>query len=206
MALSDPINDDGAVIEYVYFPTQGIISSTAVLAHGILVEVGVIGPEGFAGTPLLLGAERSRRRTFVQVPGEALRMRSADFRELCLEHPEMRERLLRYTHSVLSQAEQIAACNRLHETEERLARWLLMVQDRLASDELPLTHEFLAMMLGTRRASVTLAAGILQRAGIIRYTRGHIHILNRPLLEGAACECYQHTREFVESTYVQRPS
>lgn len=191
---------DGRV-DAAYFPVSGMISMTTQLVNGPMVEIGIAGAEGFVGVPLVLGSRRSSHKVFVQVEADALRIAADDLLALTQEYPNFRDALLRYSYAVLSQAGQIAACNRLHEAEERLARWLLMVQDRLGSDELPLTHEFLSLMLGTRRATVTIAAGILQRAGVIRYTRGHIHVLDRSQLEDTACECYERTRMYVEDVF-----
>ena len=126
-----------------------------------------------------------------QVAGSAFRIRASDFTQALRRCPQLERQLNRFTHAIAMQAAQVAACNRAHEVEERLARWLLMSQDRLGGDHIPLTQEFLAHMLGTRRASVTVAAGILQKAGLIRYTRGHVNVMNRAQLEDAACECYQ---------------
>jgi CRP-like cAMP-binding protein len=196
----DIYEQDGPV-EYAYFPLSGIVSTTALMNGGTMVEVGVTGAEGFLGTSLLLGSRRSPHRTFVQVTGEALRIGADDLLLLCEKNALLQKLLLQFTQAMFSQGCQTAACNRLHDAEERLSRWLLMVQDRMASDELPITHEFLGMMLGTRRSTVTIAAGILQRMGAIEYRRGHIQILNRPQLEDAACECYERSRMFVEQVF-----
>jgi CRP-like cAMP-binding protein len=189
------------LIEYVYFPLHGIVSYTTQLSDGTLVEVGMTGAEGFLGYPVLLGSRRSHQRVFMQVSGDVLRMRTRQFLKLAAKLPRFHQLLLRFSQSMFSQACQIAACNRMHEAEERLCRWLLTVQDRLASDELPLTQEFLGMMLGTRRSTVTIAAGVLQRAGAIEYSRGHIHVVNRETLENAACECHQRSRNFLEQVF-----
>jgi CRP-like cAMP-binding protein len=193
--------EQDGLIEHAYFLLDGITSTTTLLEDGGTVEVGLAGAEGFLGHPLLLGRRQAAQRSFAQVSGAALRLEADVFLALCREHPALHTRLLHYTDAMFSQTCQFAACNRLHEAEERLARWLLMVQDRLASDELPLTHEFLGMMLGTRRSTVTVSAGVLQRAGMIDYARGHIRIRDRALLEGAACECYRRGRQFVEAVF-----
>lgn len=195
------IYEEEGRIDYAYFPISGIISTTTVLENGAMIETGLTGADGFVGIPLMLGSHHSQQRVFVQVSGRALRIRVKDFQEAYQKHPALHALLMRYAYAVHSQTAQSVACNRSHEAEERLCRWLLMVQDRLASDELPLTHEFLGLMLGTRRATVTIAAGLLQRAGVLRYTRGHIHILNRGMLEEAACECYPRGREYVNAVF-----
>jgi CRP-like cAMP-binding protein len=173
-----------------YFVNTGLVSCLTVMQNGDSIEVGLLGNEGFAGLPILLNIAHSSARITVQITGEAMRI-NADALHNLLPHLPMLERLLsRFSYLQALQAQQIAACNRLHEVDERLARWLLMTQDRVRMEILPLTHDLLADMLGTRRSSVTVAAGILQRAGIIDYRRGKVHILDRQKLEEAACECY----------------
>ena len=154
------------------------------------VEVGLAGKEGFIGLPLLVGFTTSATRVIMQLRGSAYRINAKDFLKLLPTCPTLAKKLSRYSLDLGMQAVHVAACNRLHELDERLARWLLMSQDRLEGDGVPLTQEFLAHILGTRRASVTVAAGILQKAGLITYNRGHVTIENRALLEDAACECH----------------
>jgi CRP-like cAMP-binding protein len=146
--------------------------------------------EGFVGVPLIAGFHSSASRVVTQGKGNAFRVNADDMRKILRSCPQLFLSLLRYSQEATMEVTQIAACNRLHEVEERLARWLLMSHDRIGSDRLPLTQEFLSQMLGTRRASVTVAAGILQKAGLIHYTRGHVSILNREALQTACCECY----------------
>ena len=160
------------------------------MVDGKSVEVGLAGKEGFIGLPLVVGLSTSATRVIMQVSGSAYRTSSKDFAKVLSACPTLEEKLSRYSLDLGMQAIHVAACNRLHEVEERLARWLLMSQDRLGGDLVPLTQEFLAHMLGTRRASVTVAAGILQKAGLITYNRGHVRIESRERLEDAACECY----------------
>jgi len=179
----------GAAILEGYFVDEGLISSLTVMQNGDSVEVGIVGDEGFVGLPILLNIAHSSVLVNVQIPGEALRIKADALHQLLPKLPMLERLLSRFAYLQALQAQQIAACNRLHEVEERLARWLLMTLDRVQSDVLPLTHDLLASMLGSRRASVTVAAGILQRAGIIDYRRGRVHILNRRKLEEAACEC-----------------
>lgn len=184
------LNEISARIDYGYFVNSGLASVLNVMSDGKSVEVGLAGTEGFIGAPLLVGLKTSPTRVVMQVAGSAFRIKPKDLMAILHDYPKLEIALLRYTQTLAMQATQVAACNRLHEVDERLARWLLMSQDRLSGRIVPLTQEFLAHMLGTRRASVTVAAGILQKAGLITYTRGSVTIEDRELLEDAACECY----------------
>ncbi len=188
--------------EYAHFMTSGMISMVAFMSDGAAAEVGIVGNEGIVeGFHVLSPANilTVQTRGFVQVPGTAMRMRFNELRREFLKAEPLRDAVLGFVQSQASLLGQLAACNRLHEVGERLARWLLMVQDRTGDEELPLTQEFLAQMLGTRRSSVTLAASSLQRGGLIEYRRGHVRVLNRRLLEEAACECYPVTRKLYTS-------
>jgi len=185
------LHEAGKPITHGYFVNSGLASVLNVMADGKSVEVGLAGKEGFIGLPLVVGLSTSPNRVVAQVAGSAFRIRASDFVQALRRCPQLEKQLNRFTHAMAMQGTQVAACNRAHEVEERLARWLLMSQDRLGGDRIPLTQEFLAHMLGTRRASVTVAAGILQKAGLIRYTRGEVNIVNRAELEDASCECYQ---------------
>ena len=181
--------EPGAPIEALYFPTDGVISLVTPLHDGAIVEVATIGNEGIVGIPLVpMGGLAVRAIT--QVAGHGLRLDAAVFLE-CTErsHP-FRALVERYTQALFGQIAQAAACNRLHSSEERLIRWLLMSQDRVGSDDFMITQEFLAQMLGARRSTVSVSAGILQRAGLIRYKRGHVTIVDRERLEAVSCECY----------------
>jgi len=160
------------------------------MPDGKSVEVGLIGKEGFSGTPLVAGFRTSHTRTVVQADATAFRIDADALRAALPKSSKLERQLNRFAQLLAVQVTQIAACNRLHEVNERLARWLLMTQDRVESEHLPLTQEFLAQMLGTRRSSVTVSAGTLQKAGLIGYTRGKITVLNRRELEEAACDCY----------------
>ena len=181
----------GDAIEYVYFPGDGLVSLVTHMNDGTTVEVGLIGRDGMVGIPVLLGDDIAFEEAIVQIPGDALRMRSGVFKDgLRSNHNPLLTELLLYTRSLMKQVGRTAACNRIHTVEERLSRWLLMCHDRMDSDELPLTQEFISNMLGTRRASVGTAATGLQTEGLIRYSRGHISILDRSGLEETACECY----------------
>ena len=183
--------EPGALMRHVYFPLDCLVSLlTTVDAHQAL-EVGMIGREGMVGTSLALGIRHSPVRALVQGSGMALRVSTSRFVAELKVNPALLRALLGYTHTLLVQVTQTAACNRFHEVDARLARWLLMTADRLQADEFLLTQEFLAQMLGVRRVGVTEAAGVLERRRIIDYSRGHIHILDRRGLEAAACSCYR---------------
>ena len=185
------LHDVNEPITNEYFVTSGLASIITMMSNGDSVEVGMVGNEGFTGLPVLLDIPSSSSRVIIQITGDGLQMDSKALREMLLGVPLLEFNLARFSYLQALQMAQIAACNRLHEIEERLARWLLMVQDRIKSNVVSLTHEFLGSMLGTRRASVTIAAGILHKAGIIEYRRGQIHILDRQKLEETACECYE---------------
>jgi CRP-like cAMP-binding protein len=190
LKLHQIIYEAGETIKSGYFVNDGVISVLAVQPDGKSVEIGLIGSEGFAGLPLLVGYSSSPTRLITQGDGTAYRCDAETLRQLVTQFPRLEQQLHRFGQRLAMQTAQIAACNRLHEVGERLARWILMTQDRIVSDNLPLTQEFLAQMLGSRRASVTVAAGILQKAGLISYTRGAVRILDRERLEEAACDCY----------------
>lgn len=177
-------------IPYVYFPCTAVGSALAELENGTAVEAGTIGNEGIIGLEVFLGGNKGLVKNICQVPGEAFRMGADDFRAVTQENAVLRRLLQRYSQAYLGLASQSIACNRFHTVEERCARWLLMTHDRAGSDQFMLTQEFLADMLGVHRPSVTLAAGLFQKAGIITYRRGLITILDRKALESASCECY----------------
>jgi len=181
--------DPGQVIRSVYFPIDGVISLVTPLADGNIVEVATIGNEGLVGVPLVAGGSLAVR-AISQVGGRTLRMDATTFIAELDHLPVFRRLIQRYVQALFGQISQAAACNRLHSNEERLSRWLLMSHDRVGVDAFPITHEFLGQMLGSRRATVTLSAGLLQAAGLIRYHRGRVTIVDRVGLEGVACECY----------------
>jgi CRP-like cAMP-binding protein len=183
------------VIDAVYFPDSGMVSLIANLDNGMQAEVGIVGREGVVGTSLITGVDTSYIEAMVQMPGTARRLGAADFRLEFNNNPVFRGLLLRYNEALATQAMQTAACNGRHALEQRLARWLLTTHDRSDRDDLPLTQEFMAMMLGVHRPSITIAAGILQRAGLIRYGGGRISILDRSGLEETSCECYAAVRK-----------
>jgi CRP-like cAMP-binding protein len=175
---------------HAYFLEEGIASVVVSLKNGDTVEVGIIGIDGVVGLPILLGTEGAPGRTFVQIAGSGYRVNADILKEQFDRPSELRRHLQRYMQGFMVQSAQTAACNRLHNIEERLARWLLSCRDRTESDQLRLTHDFLGQMLGAPRTTVTLAAGLLHRAGLIDYSRGTVTIRNRAELEQAACECY----------------
>lgn len=182
-------------IDYVYFVTRGVVSVLAALENGATVEAGVIGPEGMAGIAALLGADSTPNQALIQAEGHALRISTEDVRTEFRKGGKFRDLVLRYMHTLFTQVAQTAACNRLHSIEQRLARWLLLTQDRVASDEFVLTQDFLSRMLGVRRAGVSVAANTLKQAGLIDYRRGTVVILDRDGLEQYSCECYRIVRD-----------
>ncbi len=175
----------------IYFPRRAMISLVSIMMDGSTTEIGLVGNEGMIGISAVLGGDYTISRTIVQVSGSALEIPADIVRQEFLRGEELQKILLLYTQALLTQVSQSAACNRQHNIEERLARWLLSVHDCILQDELPLTQEFIANMLGTRRSGVTVAAGTLQEAGLIRYSRGKITILDQSRLEDTACECYR---------------
>jgi CRP-like cAMP-binding protein len=180
----------------VYFPNDGLISLVIVMANGKTAEAGVVGNEGVVGLEGAFGLKRSPLREIVQISGTAYQMPASRLENIFRSSPDILLRFSRFAIVNRMQVSQTAACNRLHEVEKRLARWLLMTQDRVQSGMIPMTHDFLATMLGTDRGSVTTAAGILQKHRIIEYTRGSVRVLNRKALEECSCECYGLIREY----------
>jgi CRP-like cAMP-binding protein len=185
------LNEVAEPIKFAFFLNEGLASILSITVDGKSVEVGLCGREGFVGVPLIAGFHSSPTRVIMQVGGDGFRLATKDLLVFLRECPSLTTGLQRFAQEVALQSSQVAACNRLHEVDERLARWLLMSQDRLGGDVVPLTQEFLAHMLGTRRASVTVAAGILEKAGLITRTRGSVKIKSRTRLEDASCECYE---------------
>jgi CRP-like cAMP-binding protein len=189
--------EPGASIDAIYFPTDGVISLVTPLHDGAIVEVATIGNEGIVGVPLVpLGGLAVR--AISQVAGHSLRIDAAAFLSLFDRSTAFQALVDRYTQALFGQISQAAACNRLHSSEERLSRWLLMSHDRVGADQFMITQEFLGQMLGARRSTVSVSAGILQRAGLIRYVRGHVTIVDRAGLEAVSCECYAVIRTELE--------
>jgi CRP-like cAMP-binding protein len=191
LSLKKVLHEVGEPIEYVYFPHRGIVSSLSTMADGSMVEVGIVGNDGVVGIPAALGDNIATTTAMVQVSGSGMRMKASLLKSEFQRGGSLQSLLLRYIQALYALVTQNAACNRLHQLDGRLARWLLHVCDRVESNELPLTHEFMSQMLGVRRAGVTEAANTLQQAGLIRYTRGKITILKREELEATTCECYE---------------
>ncbi len=181
-------------IDHVYFPVDGVASLVITSAEGASAEVGTIGSEGMVGLPVCLGDHETTSSVYVQVPGTALKMDADAFRAELGRCPTLNLAMLRYAHAFFNQVAQSAACTHLHRVEQRCCRWLLMTRDRMPSGEFLLTHEFLGMMLGVRRTTVTEVMGTLQKAGLIRYRRGHVSILDPEALRSRACECYDISR------------
>ena len=186
----DVLQESEQPIKYAYFMDSGLASVLNVTPYGKSVEVGLFGKEGCSGLPVAIGLTSSSSQIVIQVSGAAFRITVPNLIKVLRDCSLLERRMQQYGQIMTMQAAQVATCNRLHEVEERLARWLLMSQDRLGGDIVPLTHEFLAHMLGTRRSSVTVAAGLLHKAGLITYNRGQVKIEDRDRLEDAACECY----------------
>jgi CRP-like cAMP-binding protein len=190
LSVGDILYRPDEPITHVYFPDHGTVSIVCVLADGKTVEAGMVGNEGMFGISVFLGSVTSPMEAIVQLPGDGLRMHTAVLLEEFKQGGHLQDKLLRYTQAFIVQLAQTTACNRAHPLDGRLARWLLMSQDRAHSAELELTHEFMAMMLGTRRAGISEAASKLQDEGVIRYRRGHVKVLDRQKLEEISCECY----------------
>ena len=195
LRLHQVLHETAEVIRSGYFLNDGICSVLTVQPDGESVEVGLIGKEGFVGLPVIFGFKTSALRMITQGDGTAYRVDTGVLQNLLPHCPVLERQLQRYSMILGIQSTQLAACNRLHDIDERLARWLLMSHERIGGKTLPLTQEFLAQMLGTRRATVSVAAGNLQKAGMISYTRGNVTIVSKPKLEAAACECYQMIRQ-----------
>jgi len=177
-------------IESVYFPNRGMVSQVVVTKDGRTVEVGVVGNEGYAGAGLAAGLSRSSVREIIQIAGDGFRIMGNALERILRSAPQLQVILNRHTGLQGMQVAQTAACNRLHDIQQRLSRWLLMTQDRVHSGVLPITHDFIATMMGTDRSTVSLAASVLQKKGIIDYVRGAVKVVNRRKLQSSACECY----------------
>ena len=189
--LGEVVYESGVQMEHIYFPTTAIISLLYLMENGSSAEMGMAGKEGLVGIALFMGGNTTPNRAVVQSAGGAVRMKAQVLRNEFARGGAFQRLLLRYTQALLTQMSQTAVCNRLHTIEQQLCRWLLLSHDRLDSDELVMTQELIANMLGVRREGVTAAAGRLQEQGLISYVRGHIRILDRHGLEASVCECYQ---------------
>ncbi len=206
LPIKTTLYSSGQTPAYAWFLTSGLASVVTSMADGRTAEVGLIGREGVVGSLHLLGPAPVITDCFIQLDGEGLRIPIADLRSAFHSSKEIRERVLEFVQEQTLAVSQLAGCQRLHEAEERLARWLLMAQDRANSESLNFTQEFLAMMLGAQRTTVTMVAGALQRSGLIEYHRGHVKIPNRENLEAAACDCYRVTKNLYANLYKKKPS
>jgi CRP-like cAMP-binding protein len=191
MSLGDAVCEPGVQMHHVYFPTTSIVSLLYVMEDGASAEIAVVGNEGIVGVSLFMGGETTTSRAVVQSAGHAYRLTGQLLKDAFFLAGPMQRLLLRYTQALLTQMSQTAVCNRHHSVDQQLCRWLLLSLDRLSSNELTMTQELIANMLGVRREGVTEAAGKLQRAGLIHYSRGKITVVDRPGLEARVCECYQ---------------
>ena len=192
LSLHEPTQN----IEFVYFPNRGMVSQVVVTKDGRTVEVGVVGYEGYVGAGLAVGLSRGSVREIVQIAGDGFRMIGSALERVLRSAPQLQTILSRHSGLQGMQVAQTAACNRLHDIQQRLSRWLLMTQDRVNLAVLPITHDFVATMMGTDRSTVSLAASELQKKGIIEYIRGAVKVVNRRKLQNTACECYDVIRQF----------
>jgi CRP-like cAMP-binding protein len=198
LTLGQSLSEPGALMRHVYFPTTSIVSLLYVMEDGASAEIAVVGYEGLVGVSLFMGGETTTSRAVVQSAGHAYRLTGKHLKEAFFQAGPMQRLLLRYTQALLTQMAQTAVCNRHHSIDKQLCRWLLLSLDRLSSNELTMTQELIANMLGVRREGVTEAAGKLQQAGLIHYSRGKIIVVNRPGLEARVCECYEVVRKEFE--------
>jgi CRP-like cAMP-binding protein len=192
LSLHEPTQN----IKFVYFPNRGMVSQVVVTKDGRTVEVGVVGNEGYVGAGLAVGLSRSSVREVIQIAGDGFRMMGNALERILQSAPQLQMILSRHSGLQGMQIAQTAACNRLHDIQQRLSRWLLMTQDRVSLAVLPITHDFIATMMGTDRSTVSLAASVLQKKGIIDYVRGAVKIVNRRKLQNSACECYGVIQQF----------
>jgi CRP-like cAMP-binding protein len=203
LVFGEVLYEPGERIRHVYFPNDSLISLLTVVEGHLALEVGMVGREGMIGIPLSLGMDVSPVRALVQGAGAAMRMKSARFCSEIRKSPQLQREVHRYTGALMAQITQTAACNRFHVVEARLARWLLMTQDRVRSNDFLLTHEFLGHMLGVRRVGVTKAAHALQKQNLITYSRGKIRIIDRKGLEAACCSCYKVVKDMHDGARAQ---
>jgi CRP-like cAMP-binding protein len=190
LALGDVLYESGGAMRNVYFPTDAIVSLLYVMENGASAEISIVGNEGLIGVAVFMGGESTPSRAIVQSAGQAFCLAGQRLKDEFARHGEMLQLMLRYTQALITQMAQTAVCNRHHSIDQQLCRWLLLSLDRLPGNQLVMTQELIANMLGVRREGVTDAAGKLQRLGVIEYSRGHITVLDRPKLERLSCECY----------------
>lgn len=199
LAFGERLHEPGELIQHIYFPSAGLlVSLLTTLQDHMALEVGLVGSEGMVGLPVAQGIDTSSVHAVVQGPGQALRMESSRFRDALETSPVLQRTFHRYTYALIAQITQTAVCNRFHQVEARLARWLLMASDRLQSNPMRFTHEALADLLGVRRVGITVAASALQQQKLIQYSRGNIKILDREGLKASACECYQKIKDIFD--------
>ncbi len=203
LVYADVLYEPGDQIRHVYFPTSGVVSLLAATADQATLEVGIVGAEGVIGLALFLGVNTSLNQALVQGGGAAMRMKTADYLAECSKNPVLARLLKRFAHSLLTQISQSALCCRFHPIDQRLARWLLTMRDRMEADEFRLTHEFMSNMVGARREAVTKAAGAFQRQNLISLSRGSLSILNRTGLTAAACSCYEVVKAETEAVFAR---
>ena len=210
MPLGDTVCEPGIQMHHVYFPTTAIVSLLYVMEDGASAEIAVVGNDGIIGVSLFMGGETTTSRAVVQSAGHAYRLKGQLLKDAFFRAGPMQRLLLRYTQALLTQMAQTAVCNRHHSVDQQLCRWLLLSLDRLSSNELTMTQELIANMLGVRREGVTEAAGKLQRAGLIHYNRGKITVVDRPGLEARVCECYsvvkRESDRLIATVLVKQPS
>ncbi|MGY4532038.1 CRP-like cAMP-binding protein [Pseudomonas sp. TE3786] len=190
LSLGEVVYESGGAMRNVYFPTDAIVSLLYVMENGSSAEISVVGNEGLIGVAVFMGGESTPSQAIVQSAGQAFRLAGQRLKDEFNRHGEMLQLMLRYTQALITQMAQTAVCNRHHSIDQQLCRWLLLSLDRLPGNQLVMTQELIANMLGVRREGVTDAAGKLQRLGVIEYSRGHITVLDRPKLERLSCECY----------------
>ncbi|MDN0077741.1 Crp/Fnr family transcriptional regulator [Crenobacter sp. SG2303] len=190
LPLGTVLYESGDALHYVFFPTDSIVSLLYVMESGSSAEISVVGNEGLVGIAVFMGGESTPSRAIVQSAGQAFRLAGQRFKDEVSRHTELLQLMLHYTQALITQMAQTAVCNRHHSIDQQLCRWLLLSLDRLPSNQLTMTQELIANMLGVRREGVTDAAGKLQKLGVIEYSRGHITVLDRPKLEQLCCECY----------------
>lgn len=195
LTLREKIYEPEEPIQDVYFPIDSVLSVVTLMNDGSQIEVGTVGREGMSAFPLIMGASSTANNCYCQVPGTAVKVTADFFQDLSAQNVGLRQLLDRYLQAYVNMLGQLAACNRLHTVYERCARWLLLTHDRVDLTDIPLTQEYLAMMLGTNRSGVTIAVATLRQAGFIRYNHGKIAVLDRHGLEDAACECYEVARK-----------
>ena len=191
LTLKQVLYEPNVPIQHVYFLNHGVVSLVNIMEDGRVVEIATVGNEGMIGVPVFLGTDKTPHQSVVQIPGDAIKMKADVFKDSVSQGGSLQSLVQRYTQALFNQIAQSAACNRIHSIEERCCRWILMTHDRVGSDQFLLTQEFLCQILGVRRPSVSVVTAILQKAGLINYSRGRMTILDREGLEASTCECYR---------------